>query len=121
MKSILAAALLLVSVNASALTINSVQLNTEKQAIDFDVTYGGGCEEHKFELKVGACMETFPVMCRATLVDVSAKPDFCEALISEVVSIPLKDAGLDTSYYLGASMTFTSSGTQTPLHLALPQ
>ncbi len=48
-----------------------------------DVTYGGGCEEHLFDLFWdGSFLESFPVQAQLQLTHGGA-PDFCEALISE--------------------------------------
>lgn len=85
------------------LRIKSGQFNSSTNTIDFIVQYSGGCKDHQFELKIGKCRESFPVQCDAQLIDL-VTDDFCKALIVENVSINLHDAGLDDSYYQGASL-----------------
>lgn len=109
MKSIVILASLVLAGNAFAAEVKSAAYNAAKNAIEVDVVYGGGCKEHKFELKVGACRETFPVQCSAQLVDLTSG-DFCEALVRRKVTISLSDAHLDESYYSQASLLIAGDG-----------
>lgn len=110
MKSLFALALIsLASAPAFANEVQSARYNANTNAIEIDVTYGGGCEEHKFKLQMGACLESFPVSCSAQLIDVSDNYDPCEAMVGETVSITLKEAGLDDDYFNGAWISIEGS------------
>ncbi len=94
--------------NATAAEVKSAKLDSSKKNILVDVVYGGGCKKHVFALEVGACLESMPVQCTAKLVETTiGGPDFCEALISETVVLPLKKYGLNDSYYAGGKLTIT--------------
>jgi hypothetical protein len=71
--------------------------------IVLQVRVGGGCGEHKYALEVGACLESYPVQCSITLKHTTN--DRCRAFLFEEVRIKLSDAGLDDSYYNGASLS----------------
>lgn len=103
MKSLVLFASLVMAGNAFAAEVKSAKYNAAKKGIEIDVVYGGGCKAHNFELQVGGCRESFPASCDAELVDLT-NDDFCEALISRTVFISLESAGLNTSYYSGASI-----------------
>lgn len=99
------ASLLIPTSQLSAATIKAGKFNAEKKAIELDVVYGGGCSEHKFTLDIGACQETFPVGCHSVkLVDLT-KNDFCEAIISRKILLPLADVGLNQPYFDRAALT----------------
>ncbi len=71
-------------------------LDPSDGAVSVGVSYGGGCEEHVFELcwPDGAFMESEPVGARLELWH-SGEPDFCEAWIEEerVIDVsPMADA-----------------------------
>jgi hypothetical protein len=102
--------------NAFAVEVKSAKLDASKENILVDVAYGGGCEEHSFSLKVGACLESFPAQCRATLVD-SNSTDRCEAYIHETVVISLKESGLTDSYYKRASLTIAGDSGKATVRL----
>lgn len=113
MKTLLVLALAFTSASAFAVgspTVNSARYNSATQSIEVDISYGGGCEEHKFELQIGGCLESMPVQCSATVVDVSKKPDFCEAYLSQTVSFKLSDYGLNDDYFQGASFSIRGAG-----------
>ena len=94
--------------NATAAEVKSAKLDSSKKNIMIDGVYGGGCKEHVFTLEVGACLESLPVQCTAKLVEKTVGgPDFCEALISETVVLPIKKYGLNDSYYAGGKLTIT--------------
>jgi|GEM_PF-1121300 len=100
------AILLVSSLSASiafSAEIRDGRYNVQAQAIELDVVYGGGCGEHTFDLKVGACQESFPVSCSVKLLHSSQ--DFCEALVSETIQLPLEKVGLNDGYYSNGSVT----------------
>lgn len=98
------AALTAFAAPAFAVHVNDAKFNESTGKIDISVSYGGGCKQHKFKLNIGACLESFPVQCGATLVDLT-KDDFCEAYLHQTVSISLKEAGLNDSYFTGATLS----------------
>lgn len=109
MKTLFALAITLTAFSASAHAermpeVQGARYNAATQSIDVDVAYGGGCEKHVFKLEVGGCLESMPVQCSARVIDVSAKPDFCEAYIHQTISFKLADYGLTDDYYTRASM-----------------
>lgn len=124
MKSILIALITLTALASQAAVIRSARLDASKKNILIDVTYGGGCKTHAFELKMGICYETYPVRCQAQLVDLT-NDDFCEALISTTVVINLKEAGLEDRYYSNGSLTITGAddggGTASSASIRLPE
>lgn len=97
---------LLVSSYSFGAVINSAKLDDSQENILVEVSYGGGCKEHNFELQITACAETFPVQCTADLVEtVVDGPDFCEAFITKIVELNLRDNNLDDIYFSGGSLT----------------
>lgn len=108
----------LIALSANAAEVRDARINTEKGTVDIDVSYGGGCREHKFELKLETCMESYPVQCTAKLIDLTTD-DYCEAYISQTVSISLKESGLTDSYFSKGSLTITGSG-NSRAHVQLP-
>ncbi len=97
-------AITLVSASAQAAKVVSGKFNEQKQAIELEVAYGGGCKEHKFSLDVGSCLESYPVQCvEVKLVDHTVG-DNCEAYIHRVIELPLNEQGLDDPYYNGAAL-----------------
>jgi hypothetical protein len=115
MKTLFALALTLSAFSASAQAermpeVKGARYNAATDSIDVDVAYGGGCEEHKFKLQMGGCLESMPVQCTAYVVDVSAKPDFCEAYIHQTVSFKLSDYGLKDDYFYRASIQINGAG-----------
>lgn len=90
---------------ASNVTVVAARV-VKGKTLEVDVRFGGGCKEHnKFELKVGACLESFPVQCSVEINDLT-KGDFCEAYLGKTVKFDLEDEGLTESYYNGASLSF---------------
>lgn len=83
--------------NLPSLRIVDGKYNAETGKVDLDITYGG-CKEHAFELKMGdVCAESIPAYCSAKLVHTKGADDFCEALISETISL---DVDLQGPAYL---------------------
>ncbi len=90
--------------NSFAAKVRSARMDQSNTHILIDVTYAGGCSEHKFALKLDDhCLESSPVQCTAELVE--STNDGCEALIGETISISLEEAGLNDPYFAGASLT----------------
>jgi hypothetical protein len=104
MKVVFGILALLVSLSASAATINDGSYNAEKKAIELSVSYGGGCKEHTFKLDIGPCMETNPVMCHEIQLLEDANGDACEAYVTKTIYLPLSEVGLSDSYYAGAML-----------------
>jgi hypothetical protein len=102
MKSLIIATAFLASGLAHAAEITGGRYNLQTKSIDLDVRYGGGCADHDFSLAVGACQESFPVSCAVKLIEKTT--DTCEALIYETISISLKSAKLNDSYYDNAQL-----------------
>ena len=78
--------------------------NRRSKSIDLNVEYGGGCFKHQFQLRIGACRESYPVQCDAVLIDLTPN-DQCARMSRRKVSFKLDDVGLNTSYYSGAKIT----------------
>lgn len=119
MKSLVFLASLVMAGNAFAAEVKSAKYNAAKKGIEIGVKYGGGCKEHKFELQVGTCLESFPVQCSAELVDLT-NDDFCEALVSRTIFISLDNAGLNESYYSSATINIKGDN-QSRVAVRLPR
>lgn len=87
--------------------IKDARFNLKTGMIEVDVIYGGGCEDHLWDLEVGSCMERMPVICHVKLVHVSY--DTCEALIFETLEFDPADYKLNEEYYSGADLLIFSS------------
>jgi hypothetical protein len=118
MKALVIMSLLVSSGLAHAAEIKGGRYNPSTKSIELDVGYGGGCGEHNFSLEVGGCLESFPVSCTVELVHSSDDP--CEAYLMETVSISLASAGLDDSYYSGASLEI-KGGNDSKVDITLPR
>ena len=106
---------------ASAVEIKDARVDASAGTLEVDIAYGGGCEEHKFELKVSnICLESFPVQCSAEVVDVSAKPDMCEAYLFRTVKFVLSDYKLNDSYFEKARFTIYGSDPSKSVTVILP-
>lgn len=107
MKKMLTLAFLAVlTTQTFAATVESARIDKSGKNLLIEVSYAGGCQEHKFELSVGGCLESFPLQCSAILVDKTVG-DSCEGLMFEEVSISLKKAGLTDDYFAGAYLTIS--------------
>jgi hypothetical protein len=115
MKFAIATLMTMFSFTSMAAEIQKARYNPNTKSIELEVRHGGGCDEHFFSLDVGACAQTFPVQCEATLVHETH--DTCEAYIGSSVSISLKEAGLNKSYYSGASLTITYGNSEATVRL----
>ncbi len=74
------------------LTINDIQL--QKSTLKFNVSYGGGCEEHEFQLISTSFMESYPVQVNI-LLSHDDNDDPCDMWVTETLIfniIPLKNS-----------------------------
>lgn len=90
----------IVVLTESSPRILSGRYNHRTKSIDLDVEYGGGCFEHKFQLRMGDCRESHPVQCSAVLIDETPN-DQCARVSRRKLSFKLRTLGLDTDYYSG--------------------
>ncbi len=96
------------SFSTFAATVHSAKLDASKKNILVDVSYGGGCKKHTFTLKMGACLETYPVQCSAELVEKTIGGfDACEAIVGQTVTINLAKYRLDEAYFTRGSLAIT--------------
>lgn len=109
--------LIFAATTAQAATIRFGAYNSATDSIDLNVTYAGGCKEHKWKLEIGSCQESMPVRCPAKLVDLTTD-DYCEAIVARKVSLPLDITGLKTPYYKGASLEI--HGDNSAVQITLP-
>lgn len=90
--------------HTDAVTIEGLAVSGD--ALEISVAYGGGCEEHTWQLCWdGAFMESDPVQAALSLGH-DAHGDSCEAWLTETLSFdlsPLKQAWIDS--YGGSSGT----------------
>ena len=95
---------------ASATTINSGSFNSVTNKVELNVSYGGGCSEHYFELKLNsACKETDPVQCELRLSHTVDEPDYCEGYITEELVLELPEPMLTDSYFERAFVRILNS------------
>jgi hypothetical protein len=90
---------------ASAAIVRSAQISKDKKEILIGVTYYGDCGKHLFDLEVGACEESFPVQCRAELIEYT--DDECTQKINQTIRISLDEKKLNTPYYSKGFLTIT--------------
>ena len=80
-------------------------VRVEGRTLVAEVTYGGGCEAHRFDLVVyGGWMESFPVQVNA-LIAHDDRSDPCEAIVHDVRSfnlLPLREAYEEAYGEIGA-------------------
>lgn len=108
----------LMALSAQAAVINSGSYNAKTKSIDLNVSYGGGCQPHTFTLKMGTCLETFPVRCDVKLVE-DFHGDVCEAFITEDISLPVASTPLADTYFNGASLIITGDN-KSSVNIQLP-
>lgn len=75
---------------ASAVQIEEARFVPEKQAIEMDVIYKGGCEEHTFRLEVQSCNRSMPMTCVAKLIDEQTQ-DACRGIIKTTIQMPAQN------------------------------
>lgn len=119
MRIIILSAALLVSFSTNAAEIRGGRFIEAKNVIELDVIYSGGCKQHSFSLDIGSCMESNPVQCAEVQLVDHTVGDYCEALIRKTIEISLSSAGLDDSYYNGASLTINGDRNSS-VNLRLP-
>lgn len=107
-KLLIIAAISVLSIQSFAAEIKGARVNMETSSIEIDVAYGGGCKEHKFDLEIGSCMESYPVQCLADLKH-DSNGDFCEAYLQQTLSFSIAELGLTDSYYTNGSLTIFGS------------
>lgn len=74
------------------LTFNDVQL--KKNILKFNMSYGGGCEEHEFQLFATSFMESYPVQVNI-LLSHEDNNDPCDMWLTETLIfniLPLKNS-----------------------------
>jgi len=102
----IALAFALSSLSSFGATVHSAKLDALKENVLVDVSYGGGCKKHTFSLKLSGCQETYPVSCKAKLIEhIEGGFDMCEAIISETVKINLRKYDLVDSYFRNGTLT----------------
>lgn len=122
MNQIFTKTLVLIALSSPALAteVRSAKLDTNGENIIVNLTYHGGCAQHKFELNIEPCAESFPAQCKATVVDVSKQIDRCEAIVPATVVFNIAKHGLNKPYYSGASLSI-SGATSAAATITLPK
>jgi len=70
------------------------EMSIDGSTLTLDASYGGGCEEHAFQLCWdGSVMESDPVQINVALIH-DGNGDSCEAEVTETLSFDLSTAGL---------------------------
>ena len=79
----------LVAQNAFGLDIVSGQYDVDREVLQLEVEYTGGCYEHDFSLEISEfCLQGWPVVCDAVLVD-HTEEDSCKMLVRETVEFEM--------------------------------
>lgn len=91
------------STSSFAATVKGAKIIGDQLIVN--VRHGGGCGDHKYDLKLEGCFESMPVQCNAKLIHKSNDP--CEAIISREAKFSLKKLGLTGDYYAGGSLTIS--------------
>lgn len=112
-------AVLFFSVSSLAAEVQEARVNSETGIIEVDVSYGGGCQEHSFQLEIGMCLESHPVQCFAELKH-NSNGDTCEAYLGQTLEFSMADYGLNDSYYLGGSLTIVGDN-NSRVSITLPE
>lgn len=99
--------------------IQDGKYNAELKAIELDVQYGGGCEEHQFYLEIDRCAESYPVQCHNVQLIDKNQTDHCRSIVNKKVILTLEETGLNKGYYNGASLIIYGSGGG-KAHISLP-
>lgn len=76
--------------------INSA--NRINDILEVNISYGGGCKQHSFEIIWDGIVYTDPPCFMNLLIIHDAKSDTCEALMTETLSINLKELIGDNTY-----------------------
>ena len=85
------------SINTSdSFTINSA--NKDGDILEVSVSYSGGCLQHSFEVIWDGIVYTDPPCYMNLIITHNSNNDTCEALITETISINLKDLIGENNY-----------------------
>lgn len=109
MKYTIMTLLMALATYSQAAVIEGGRANEVDGTLELDVAYGGGCEEHRFDLQVDMCLESHPVKCDAKLIH-DSNGDACEAYISRTVEFSLSELGLNDAYFSRGSLTINGDG-----------
>jgi len=101
-KWVLVAISAMMGMNAFGATVLSAYIDQAKKELVVEIRHSGGCGFHDFSLEIFDCQETYPVSCKAKLVDSTTDP--CEALLHSFAHISLEEAGLTDSYFKGGTL-----------------
>ena len=94
-----------------AAQINSGRFNAKTQKVELNVSYGGGCAQHSFELQlVGGCAESMPVKCYLNLVHSTDQQDLCRKIIVQNLELNLPEGMLTENYYRRALLNIRGDG-----------
>jgi hypothetical protein len=123
---LMASFLIFTSFNSFAAFVNSARLDDAKKNILVDVSYGGGCKEHSFQLDLRMCIESTPPVCVANLVHtIEGGFDPCESFRFETLVFNLEQYELTDSFYSNASLTIRGdvddSGEKSKAIVILPE
>lgn len=73
-------------------SVNEARYDASSNEAVLSVSYGGGCEEHEFNLEIdSSCLETLPAQCGAKLVQTKGFDDLCEAYITQEIRLSVGD------------------------------
>ena len=102
-----------------AAEVRSARYIAAEDAVELEVSHGGGCGEHSYELVMSDyCAESYPVQCAMTLVHHN-HGDYCEAYLHRTVKVSVEHLNLKDGYFNGAGITvFGDNGTKA--HFSLP-
>lgn len=78
------------SIHIDSFSINKMRIDESEDIVIFEVSYGGGCGEHQFQLySTEGVLYSNPPGCLVYLSH-DANGDYCEALITETISFSLR-------------------------------
>jgi hypothetical protein len=78
------------SIHIDSFSINKMRVDESEDIVTFEVSYGGGCGEHQFQLySTEGVLYSNPPGCLVYLSH-DANGDYCEALITETISFSLR-------------------------------
>ena len=78
------------SIHIDPFSIGEMRVDEQEDIVIFEVTYGGGCGEHQFQLySTEGVLYSNPPGCIVYLSH-NANNDYCEALVTETISFSLR-------------------------------
>jgi len=98
------------------LTINNVQL--QNNFLKFNVSYGGGCEEHEYQLIATSFMESYPVQVNV-LLSHEDNDDPCDMWVTETLIfniLPLKKSFQSLYHEESDTIVMNIEGWSEPIH-----